>query len=64
MKQPLIVGDVFDLYLRFGNQKRVKCCLCKCYISVAEPAGVGTCIRCQTTFGRQESGMFMVVSLP
>ena len=64
VKPAMVIGDVFDLSLRFGSQVRTKCCLCKCYISVAEPTGVGTCIRCLTTFGRQDSGLFMVVSLP
>ena len=61
---PLSVGDVVDLPLRFGNQVRVKCCQCKCYMSVTEPTGVGTCVRCRTTFGRQENGLYSVVSVP
>lgn len=57
------LGEVFDLEIRFGNQVRIKCVFCTCYMQVPLASGVSTCSRCHTSFARQGCGMFKVVSL-
>lgn len=58
----LVLGQRMDLTIRFGNQQRVQCRACRCYVAMAGSA-TGTCSKCGTTYSRQDDGLFTVVGL-